>query len=534
MQYLSLNALRETLNFHSDLLQNEQQQKILIEIEKHSNQGEIQIGKKTFDSAAVKTFILSLDAKKLVFIDWIDQKKDLLSLLEGELSPKLFRDTHNWKEHALYPDFQQFLSPYLQDSFLLFREGIPNEKLLITFSYASLLPSDDKMFIEQMLFKPFQNKFESSKEFLIHSKSEKELMLHLDPFCNDSVIGVINYLSRTSYATKLWYLDQMLWVIQQKACTIRLANWILKQLERIALNPEHEEKINDLKKDLQHGKIKTKNTLIHKKNRWSRSTLLTGFIVLVLAFSVVWIIVEKPFSSTDDNQFESSTSFEQFTKEERKKIDSLLREIQPNQGKNKPQIDPSNPILGNGISLEIRKPLENVRMEDLYQNLLIDVELHEQNLIDSCSVFPSKSAGNQQYAGVKNANSSKGKIEILFKNESDYDVYLLAFEDETKGKIYSKLIQKKTMVNLKFNIGDQFLFIAGNQLGKFIAPKNSTSLPSTDFDHHFCQVDENYSETISTFYILERPQSGLNKLLFSGDKNGYFSVIDLYGVLEVR
>lgn len=533
MHFVSLRSFREAFHISSDLSDLGEKKRVIDQLRAQKENGKIAIGKWDYSVEFLIDFIQNLDAKNIVFLDWIDHHKDLSALLNNELPTTIFNDTQNWKKHSLLSEFKNFISPFLQQSLISFGNELPIEKLMILFSYTSLLPADDQMLIEQILFKPIQQNISDSKEQIATSVNETELLKSLQEACNDSVIEIINYLSRSSYSTKLWYLDQMLWVIQQKGCTVRLANWILKQIEKIQLNPEHEQKITELKRDLKEGKIKTKNTLIHSKNRWSFPFVLLRLFILGFVILIAWIIVKKPFSNVDDGHNEMSTSYEQFTKAERKKIDSLLREIQQAHPKDDSQIDPYNsPIPGNGVSLSLRSSLKNDRMEQLYKDLLTDADLHEQGLMDSCSVFSSKAAKNQMYSGVKKATARNGNEAILFKNESAYAVYFFAFTNEKGGNIYSQLIEKGKTIELKFNENDHFLFVAGNDLGKFIPPKKATELPSITFDHHFCDVDVNYTESLSVIYKLARPRSGKNKLLFTGDKNGYFSVIDLYGVLE--
>ncbi len=529
MKYISIKLLRNTF----EIPLNFEDSEILQSIEIKSIHGEVQLGTETYKSDEVKEFIQSLDAKKLVFLDWVELNKDILLVLQGQFPKHRFQDTHKWLGHTLFSEFQRFLAPYLQQSFLALGQTSSQENLAILFSFTSLLPEDERMFMEQTLYKSIQIKLDESREHIARATTEKELLETIQPLCNASIIGVINQLSRSSYATKLAYVDYLLWTIKQNACSVRLANWILKELEKISLNPEHQEKIDALKKDLQQGRIKMKNSLIQSRNHWTRSQIISVGMVAVIVAVVIWIVLEKPFSKTNDEPFNTATSYQQFTKSERKKIDSLLRQIQQTHAPEEVEIDPNRSILGNGISMALRTPFHNKRMEALYQDFLIDADLHDQGLVDSCATFPKKSANSHFYKDVKNALNRKGKIETLFKNEAVYDVYLIVFEDMKKGKVFSTLIKSNETVELKLNSYDHLIFVAGNDLGIFNAPKGASELPSADFDHHFCTTDINYAESLRSIYYLSRPQAGKNKFLLSGDKGGYFSVIDLYGVLEV-
>ena len=69
---------------------------------------------------------------------------------------------------------------------------------------------------------------------------------------------------------------------------------------------------------------------------------------------------------------------------------------------------------------------------------------------------------------------------------------------------------------------------------KYTVPKNASNVPSQRFDHHFCEVDDNFKESLNTIYKLAKPKKGQNKLMLSGDSTNYFVVADLYGILETN
>lgn len=534
MHYLSLRDLEKQLGFSFDLSTDELRDNFIRKVDAISEKGSIHISEKTYPFEDVRSFLLSLDSNKIVYLDWIEQHKDLKTLLLGITPAHEFIDAFKWKEHALFAEFSHFLSSFLSPELLFYKDEHSLEKLHRVFSYCPLLPKDERTVVEQLMFKTQKEKITALQPKLAEAKSEKELTTLLQEFCNDDLIGIVNLLSRSSYASKVWYVDQLLSVIQQQACTVRLANWILKQLEKIVLNPEHLERITDLKKELSKGKIRVKNSNLSKQRGLSLKTIFGfAFVTLLIGFST-WIILKKPFSTPKEDLFQTSTAYEQFTKEERKKIDSLLREIQKENSPQSNEIDTHQPLMGSGISMSIRVPFSNSRMERLYQDLLIDAELQEKGLIDTCTVFTELKISKTTYNGVTSAKSRKASVSLLLKNESAYDCYIFNFEEKKGGKIYSTILKKGTSTEIKMNPKEYVLFVPGNDLGQFIAPKNASELPSADFDHHFCTVDMNYGEALLNLYTLENPGSGKNKLLISGDLKGYFSVIDLYGVLELK
>jgi hypothetical protein len=534
MVFISLQSLRLALQFDGDFSDKTRLDELLTSLDVKSENSELIIEGRSYSNSELQLFLQELDLTKIVFLDWIDQHASLRSLLLGKFPTNDFVDGQNWKGHTLYASFQGFLSTFLLPQLLKFIENEVLEVTVRAFSYAQLLPETDRMYLEQVLFKGIQERFTAAKNKIESAENEQDLLLEIDTFCSDEMLRGLNYLSRSSYATKLWYVDQLLWLLKQKACTVRLANWLLKQLEKIELNPEHLEKITELKRDLKDGKIRVKNTLIQNKMHVSFRSIAASTLIVGLLALVGWIVWKKPFSETPNDINQSATSFEQFTKEERIRIDSMLREIEHKYQPDLYDTASYNPLMGNGVSLAIRVPLKNVRMEELYKDFLIDADLHNLGLYDTTNpIFTSKQGANTFYSGVNDLNKKTGKHITLLKNESGYDVYCFVYSNQKKGEIYSAVVKKGASFNLHLNSYEQVLFVPGNKLGRYKAPKNQSELPSKAFDHHFTEVDINYTEAINTIYYLANPQPGTNKLLLTGDKGTYFTVVDLYGILEL-
>jgi hypothetical protein len=193
-----------------------------------------------------------------------------------------------------------------------------------------------------------------------------------------------------------------------------------------------------------------------------------------------------------------------------------------------------NPLMGNGISVAIRVPLKNECMEALYKDFLIDADLSNLGVYDTTSpIFTAKERAKVFYDGVDDLYKKTGKHLTMLKNESGYDVYCFVYSNQKKGAIYSAVVKKGFSINLHLNSYEHLLFVPGNKLGKYKEPKNQAEVPSKTFDHHFTDVDINYTEGINTIYYLAKPQPGTNKLLLTGDKGTYFTVVDLYGILEL-
>lgn len=472
-----------------------------------------------------------LNKQTEVFFQWVEQDKGLLSILEGK-SPNLpFKDHFHWIGHALSTDFAHFISPFLCAAVLKYRDEKNTTTLFYLFTYLQLLPVDDRLVVEQELFKSSKERISNALKDALSATSEEQLLQITEEICSKDIIGIIGQLSRSSYHTKVWYIDEVLTLFKHQACSARLAYRIIQRLKELELNPEHKVTIAEIEKDLTTGQILATKK---KAKRNFRSTVkqLVTLVLLLALFVAVYFIVNYKEDKEINPDLDLASSFEQFSKDERKQIDSLLRSQRQDSLLTENDQDQYLWVQGNGVSLTLRKPLKNERMEELYNDWLLDAQLFEKGIMDSCK--NSSTDKNYQFTGVKTADQLKGEKVTAIRNESEYSVYIFVFDEQKNGSIYSTLLKKNKTISLNLNTGQYLLFVAGNTLAEFKKPSGAGigELPSKNFDHHFCDTDYNLSISVNTIYKLVFPQKGSNKLLLSGDEFSSFVVADLYGILE--
>ena len=398
------------------------------------------------------------------------------------------------------------------------------------FSFVQLLDSEHRAVVETRLFRPISDRLEVLQPALKNVSSEQNLIELVKPLCSDEIVDSVNCLSRASYALKLNYVDQIMNSLRSKSCTVRFANWVLKQMEKVELNREHEHKILDLRRELHSGDLKVQNTGKGKTPiRW-KNVALTAVLLSIVAF-VVFVIVYKPFSDIDEPELNNETSFKQFSKEERKQIDSLLRQIDGNIRPEDLNVDHAAPIIGNSSMLTLRVPFENEKMEAIYQDLIKDAEIQLQGLSDSCSV----ETAFVQRKGVIDLEKKKGNVAAMIRNDSEFDVILYVAEESKNGSVASLFLKKGETKVFEFSKGNMLMVVAGNSFQKFRSPTtNGADLPSKNYTHHFCETDANFRESINTSYRLTTENLKKVKFLLTGDQSGYFHLLDLKNVLEIN
>lgn len=477
--------------------------------------------------AELIAFIKNLDQQKLVFLQWIAQNSALQQfLVDKELSSVPFTDTYKWTEHMLFPEFRNFLKPFLLPNVLHFKSETDLHKIKVLFSYLILLPEEDRMFSEQLLYRSVEKVTEQGIETANKVNSSKELLKVIHSLTAQNILTITQDLSRSSYHLRIGYVDKVLSVLNNKWCTPLLASRVLDALKTLDLNPEHDKKLLDLRKELKTGKL-ISDTLPFYMRLNSRFYIGLLTFALLLA-ATMYLAFWKP-SNTTTPEANNVSSFEQFSVEERKQIDSLLRS---RSGKASVDSTNSDQYLwqqGSGLSLAIRNKLKNEEMEHIYNDWLLDAELHLKGLFNNCD--SSKIRKTLSSGKVNPIDSYSGKEQMYLLNESAYTVIMYVFKDERNSPIYVKLLPQGKEISFMIDRGDKILFVAGNELVPFMKPPHISDVPSADFKEHFCEVDQNLQESLSIFYSLDFPFGGKNKLMLRGDENSPFYVADLYGVL---
>lgn len=527
MQFISLAKLRtftdpigdiSTLSGRSLLLENIDKIEIPDKYSAYSRSDLIQ-------------FISGLTDKQLVFYQWIDHNPNLVKLLEGNKPDAHFTDNYHWIGHALESEFSLFLKPYLITAALKYKVVNDYTLLYKVFSYLILLPKDDRLFVEQELFKGLKNDIESGIKKAAEARDENALLIVTEAICNDAITGIVTKLSRSSYHLKIWYIDQILGLLKLNSCTPRLIYRIVQKLKVIDLNPEHRELILSIEKDLKSGQFSNKLQSSSFFKKLNFKSLLSVSLLILIGLAVIYVFNYRQEKNNKDD-LKQVSSFEQFSKEERRQLDSLIRSKRQAEPDEESQQDQYLWTQGSGVSLALRKPLSNQQMDKLYSDWLLDADLHENGYIDSCS--GSKSKREFIFTGNRKISELQGSHKTIIRNESVYSVYLFVFDNKPNGKIYSAIIDSGKDITIKMDKNQCLLFAAGKNLSGFDVPQGVKleELPSENFTHHFCEADRNLSISLNTLYKLSYPAKGRNKILLSGDDVNIFTVADLYGILE--
>jgi len=525
-RYISLSQFKSLYSDHSQLLTEEGFGAFMQRLNGEEGSA-IATGNNinTYEFEAFKGSLLN--QKHILFYGWIEQNNDLIGFLDGREITGSYVDTKHHLKHRWGEEFRTFISPFVENRLL--KELTDDfKKLEYLFSYTQLIIKDNQALVEAQLYKPIGKLIGVMKNsFFV---AEEQVLIDLvRPLCSDEILGSVNYLSKGSYSLKLEYVDAILETIKAKGCTVRFANWILKKMEGLELNEEHQEKIKNLRSQLKAGELQVRN---HGEGRtpirWK--TLITLTVILGLLGSMFYIIYYKPFNTVEDTELAQNASFKQFSVEERKSIDSLIKVMNNEDFTLNYEVDPGVYSSGGG-AITVRTDHKNPLMERIYNDIIKDATIKEYYDTENCN----SSIEFQRYSGVKDLANKTGTNEATIKNSSDYDIIIYVSSNTKSGNVYSVLLKKDKSISFQMNQYDVLTTVAGNTFTKFVVPGGveEDEVPSISFKRHFCDTDANYFESADNPLQLLYNTGEEVKILIEGTINGDYSMNDVHDVMEL-
>ena len=450
-----------------------------------------------------------------IFIGWIEQWKEVKEiLLKGETSIS-FSNYLKLEEHILFPSFKKFISPIL---YPIINKCVGENVLNETLEYIVLLEPDTRGVIEYDIYLRIDELFQKNHK-LNEAKNvtEEQLINAVQDAVNEQNIKIINSFSKRSYAHVVSYVENCFQILESKGCTIRLANWIVKQLQLLKLNPEHLQQLARFKNDLKNGAY----TFEQQKGDFKIHKLKYVFSIIGVCLFIgisIWLLVFKPWSDqVVFQEKETASSYTDFTVEERKHIDSLLKINQP-----EPTIileSSESYIEGRELMVDARKDVKNIKVNSFYRVWEEYLELDSVRSEVECKKNTKK---NLIPEGFSNLLSKKSGKPTFFRNESKFLVQVIVYNNRTQGDAYYYELKTDEQIEFNFQIGEHIAIIAGNYPVNFKSEIESVV---------FCQFSDVTYNSLLTTYVLKHTNSYNYKFLVSGEDIYDFQLVDMYGVL---
>lgn len=456
-----------------------------------------------------------------VLFGWMEQWKEIVEILKRGNTSVSFSDYLKLREHVLYESFKQFVSPFL---FPRLYQNAQQGLLNTTLEYTVLLENDSRAIVENEISGQIERLFLPIHELHKRKKiSEEELVGKAQKVINDQITKILNGFSKRSYSHVVSYVEHCFSILKSKGCTLRLGNWIIVQLQQLHLNPEHVEQLSEYQAELKSGVIQMYNKG-KKKNARRISPYVSAIGLGALAIFVGWIILFKPWSEQPTPQeLEQASSFTTFSVEERKHIDSLLKVLQP---EILPQFSDENidNVEGRELMVDAREAFANKTVDAFYQVWEDYLTKDSTSSQGTCQNLSKQVKHQSLPDGFTKLEDKKNGKPTFFRNESEYSVQIVVFNDKPNADAYYKELKTGEEVEFNLSVGEQIVVVAG---------KTPVFHQGTIKSIVFCEFDYTTISTLMTCYILKKGTSYNYKFLIAGTNISDFQVIDMYGVLEV-
>ncbi len=510
MRYFSINELKASYAYHPL-----EQKELFINALNSSSLNEL-------EKQEISVFLSAQTQQTLIFNAWIEQHNDLKSLLVSGAVTNIFSDKFKWKQHQFFSDFQIYISPFFNVLLLRNNASSSLEDWTKIFSYFELIEKNHRFYLEQKCYSfvkiELDKLFNSIENLLERKQFENEINTLLSP----PILDLHSYLSLASNRLKIDFIERVLSLFKHPFCTAKLANWVLLQLQKMKLNEQQITSLNEIKAAIISGEyVFNEPNVEPKKIIFKRVYGFYSLAILIIAFLI--FVFKYDFSMKPELIHEGS-ALKYFSVKERKEIDSIIRSMD-----SIPKLVSNPNYYGSGMTVFIRQSFKNKVAEKLFIDLETDRDLHYASSYDTLFKTKVDELKTLVLASTKQLASKKNGESFEFKNESEYTILLVCWEEKSGGKIYTSIVSPQSTIQTKVAKEDYFLMLPGFDFGK-IPAKNVTSFKLLAY--HFGTIDFNFESALQEFYVLKSPQVGKNKVLFIGKKGEIVEVMDVNGVFE--
>ncbi|MFN5417778.1 MAG: hypothetical protein ACK5B9_12040 [Flavobacteriia bacterium] len=525
MEYISLKYIQEFVAYSSEEELFVNKEKLILDLEvKFQIHLFLEQGKNRFTKDEVIGFIKNNHSKSvLVFDQWILASKSLKSLLiEGKLIANDIPEKLN--EHFLFREFCAFISPFLLPKLLL----VDSERNTEIASYISILNSDGQMILQDKISRRISEEWDVLEKI----DSQEEFNQLAKNVFSAEKIKTLNYFTKHFYAQKVSFIEKALDLFKNPLATYPFVLWLTNQLNTLELNPEHKERLNEVSLSLKSGdgKYFTPN---NKIKTFSINRLIV-LIFVITAFAVGFWFLRDSFTDNKNTLADTNkSSFSQFSKKERIQLDSLIQSMEGKRLEDEDVIDQQKSYLHLApvdVTISSRESLKNTLAEIYVQDCIKAFDLAESSQIDSCAIYSDKQIKNLNFAPLKNLKLNAGTKELFLKNESNYMVQILVFDEISNATVYSIFLASQHEFKCKIKIGQKIIFIPGENLGKVILPKKANL--SENYKHHFCFMDGNFISNVMNAYTIQSVAEEELKLLLNDNEEKGFYIVDLFQALK--
>ncbi|TNE55372.1 MAG: hypothetical protein EP338_03655 [Bacteroidetes bacterium] len=487
-------------------------------------------------AGSFKSRIESLSEESVwVFSQWIEAHP----ALTGTIQNKSF-DANDFREsylkHQLFEAFQRYVSPYLRE---VLRTKITTEEEVVRLgTYLNLLTETDRLIVQRGIKSFLEQEWEQASVHVKAAQTEEELIQELRKLYSERRMAVLNAMDKQMYLEKRLWIDRGIDLINHPAMSYRLAYWLVKQLNHLKLNPEHQQQLAEVEKSLRQGDgrfMKRRSLLDGQKNKWNWRRMVAVLLLIFVGTGVYYF--RNLFQSKEKEVELAGSSFEQFTLGERKHLDSLIREMDPQvQERSRYKQDNANHLHLNRVSIPIvsKRAYRNQQIQKYLDACELVISWEEQGKIDSCRSYRQSELPTLKIPGFEALEKSMSGTPFYIRNATEEQVLILLFEDRPGGKVYHRFLRPAEECRFLAGRGKEMIFLSGNDLGSIELRESQRKQLGKSYRHHFCLREDSFSRQMSRSYQVRRDVSSEAKVLLNRSVDGEFYLVDLEELLEEK
>ena len=536
MHYFPLHDLANKFDLDNTKNTTELKEDILAFIQKNEIL-DFSLNGKTYKIYELESFLQDLNPQKCLFVDWI------------KLSPRIhkavlihdftdFRIDKVIYDHKLFGRFKRFVSPFIFEplkkevkSLLSVRDF---RALSATVKYLELLDEDARLIVENILVTAVEEELENISSKAKNISEERDMIALLELFRNEHFYAVLNALSKSQYATKILPIDSFKALMNNKHLRRNLILTSLNVMQQLDLNPEHKKALNQFVINYRKGKVKSHDEIhrqrVSKIQQWQRVMALILLAVVVIISTYVYL--DNTINQSPEIEH-AQQGFDSLKLEEMRFIDSLFQPEKEIEYQSEDQSNASQALVYDIPASN--KLIKNRSMRDLQYDLYLDYTI--QNFItqngskaSNCNAISKPEYKNFNINNLRNLTAMVDGGTCEFYNNTNWEVYIIVFDNTYDGLAYGKLIPVGANVELMMKKGQYAMFYIGDYMSDFFPnSRGNLGYGSDDLaqllqgglNAHFCTQDFQTHQFLDNVFEVHMEKKKLISVLNYDKSNGF-------------
>lgn len=477
----------------------------------------------------LETFIFTIQQENgIIFYDWVLTDSGLKSLLiDGVISTHTPVNKHSG--HLLEKEFHAFLTPFLsvalKESLRESAHSADFQLFTTLLQYALLLQESEQLMIQNDVKRTVQSFFED--RFLLPDQLSEEGILHQLSFLKDeSFVACMNLFDKSLYSFKISFLKRLELFSEHPNATSFVLQVFRKNLMRLNLNPGHKEELEGFLSE--STKVKANRFSQRKRSQLMRFGLPLLLIGLFCAL-IVGLINWGNGTSVPKVVVRNQSGLDSLTADELRAVDTLLG---MNLSKEDLQLerDEADDMLLIPSFVFPSVVIKNTIAKALHSSMVKDYGIQENSYFnDPCQPVPLPEYSQVNYEHVLMVDQLSGPFHKI-KNESEYQVYVLVFDNDVGGKLFGKLVPAGGAMSVGLKTGQFLFFYIGKEMSRFNPAKEfnngygsiqTAKEVDPSFVFHYCMMDYHSLTQLGKIYQVDATNLAQTTVLSGGYSNGF-------------